>query len=631
MKVRLTQIIDYWVGIPICLLLSLLNLFLRPFRQIVGPPSHILFIELSEMGSALLAASAVKRAKERFPEAKLSFLIFEKNRESVDVLNLFPQENVLTISEKSLLHFVIDAVKFLALARREKIDTIVDLELFSRATMILSLCSGAKQRVGFCNYTAEGLYRGNLLTHPVSYNSHSHMSYNFIALIEALGSNETEKPLLKKRVSDRELFIPKFIPRETESAEIWRKLSTKSKILNKDSKLIILNPDPGEALPLRGWQIDSYVSFGKEMLAEDRNAFIVLMGLERSKPITRSITKEIASDRLIDFSGETDSLREVLTLFSLGHLLVTHDSGPGHFASMTNIKSIVLFGPETPVLYGPLGKNTSVISANLACSPCVSAFNHRHTACKDNVCMKGISARSVVDVARRLIASLCFIALSTQVADVIAEDQGEFFDKNYAGSIVEKREGESHPAFGESKSRSKNSKRIKEYNAYLEELKEKSESDKSLKVAPKVKETKAADTKEEISPPIADDASEESNLPFEPLDPKAIGGVQIQVYVSGEPKDHFMDELKRTLKAKRIPHVKVKEVVVIGKPFSGPELGKLMRDFNPKETPIKFLLEMPKELSFKYSPVWIVEGGGKKLIFEGKFKTDEILNPQSTQ
>lgn len=629
MKVRLTQIVDYWVGIPICLLLSLLNFILRPFRRIEGSPSHILFIELSEMGSALLAASAVKRAKEQFPGAKLSFLIFEKNRESVDVLNLFPPENVLTISEKSLFHFVIDAFKFLFLTRREKIDAIVDLELFSRATMILSFCSGAKRRVGFCNYTAEGLYRGNLLTHPVSYNSHAHMSYNFIALIEALGSEQIDTPILKKRVSDRELFIPKFSPKEIESAQIWRKLSAKSKILNKDSKLVILNPDPGEALPLRGWQIDSYVAFGKEILAEDLNAFIILMGLERSKLLTQSIAKEISSDRVIDFSGETNSLREVLTLFSLGHLLITHDSGPGHFASMTNIKCIVLFGPETPVLYGPLGKNTSVISANLACSPCVSAFNHRHTACKNNICMKGISSKTVMDVAKQLLLFACYIGLSTLSDNVFAEDTGAFFDKNYAGSIVEKREGESHPAFGESKGRSKNSRRIKEYNAYLEELKENSESEKPLKVTPKVTDAKSVATKEEVSTPIQEDAPEESNLPFEPLDPKTMGGVQIQVFVSGEPKDHFLDELKRTLKAKRIPHVKVKEVVVIGKPFSGPELGKLMRDFNPKETPIKFLLAMPKELSFKYSPVWIVEGGGKKLIFEGKFRTEEIVLDRS--
>ena len=75
--------------------------------------------------------------------------------------------------------------------------------------------------------------------------------------------------------------------------------------------------------------------------------------------------------------------------------MVTNDSGPGHFSSVTSLKTIILFGPETPSLYGSLG-NSVHISANLACSPCVSAINHRQTACKDNVCMKKIEVSSII-------------------------------------------------------------------------------------------------------------------------------------------------------------------------------------------------------------------------------------------
>jgi hypothetical protein len=56
----------------------------------------------------------------------------------------------------------------------------------------------------------------------------------------------------------------------------------------------------------------------------------------------------------------------------------------------------VLFGPETPALYGSIG-NSIAITANLACSPCVSAANHRKTPCQDNVCMQKISVAEVLD------------------------------------------------------------------------------------------------------------------------------------------------------------------------------------------------------------------------------------------
>src|SRR5262249_43816885 len=56
--------------------------------------------------------------------------------------------------------------------------------------------------------------------------------------------------------------------------------------------------------------------------------------------------------------------------------MITNDSGPAHFASITEMPTFVLFGPETPQFYGPLGQTTPIY-AGLACSPCVAATNHR--------------------------------------------------------------------------------------------------------------------------------------------------------------------------------------------------------------------------------------------------------------
>ena len=42
----------------------------------------------------------------------------------------------------------------------------------------------------------------------------------------------------------------------------------------------------------------------------------------------------------------------------------------------------------------PLG-NSRAIYAGLACSPCVTAHNHRKTACTDNVCMRAIDVDQV--------------------------------------------------------------------------------------------------------------------------------------------------------------------------------------------------------------------------------------------
>jgi putative flippase GtrA len=86
----------------------------------------------------------------------------------------------------------------------------------------------------------------------------------------------------------------------------------------------------------------------------------------------------INSALCVDFTGYTRSIRELLMLFHGADLLITNDGGPGHFASLTPIRTMVFFGPETGRLYGPLGHvPISVLESGMACSPCLSAYNHR--------------------------------------------------------------------------------------------------------------------------------------------------------------------------------------------------------------------------------------------------------------
>jgi ADP-heptose:LPS heptosyltransferase len=100
----------------------------------------------------------------------------------------------------------------------------------------------------------------------------------------------------------------------------------------------------------------------------------------------------------VNFAGET-SIAELVALYSISLIMLTNDSGPAHFASVTPLPVFVFFGPETPAIYGPLGKMTPIY-AKLACSPCVSALNHRKSPCSDNVCLQIISHDQVFEIIR---------------------------------------------------------------------------------------------------------------------------------------------------------------------------------------------------------------------------------------
>jgi len=95
---------------------------------------------------------------------------------------------------------------------------------------------------------------------------------------------------------------------------------------------------------------------------------------------------------------------QLLALYELSSLLVTNDSGPAQYATLTPIEVIVLFGPETPAVFAPRTPRTHVLWSGIACSPCVNAFNDRQSACRDNVCLQRITVDQVLALASGVLA-----------------------------------------------------------------------------------------------------------------------------------------------------------------------------------------------------------------------------------
>jgi len=396
MDVEHIRKIDKWLGVPICAFFTVLykiRTLFKPSLQKPVRPMNILFVELSEMGSAILAYSVLQKTKELFPDSNIYFLIFEENKESVYITEAIPEENVLTIDCTNFSRFVFSTLSVLRTFHKIPIDTYIDMELFSRATSIISYLSGAHNRVGYYKFHMEGLYRGNFLTHRVTYNPHQHISYNFYNLVYSLIAPVEEYPKLKKHVEDIP-YVPHISSTDDAKQNILLKLQKENSNINEDSKLIILNPNAG-ILPIRAWSLEKYSELAKRLVVLE-NTFIVIMGVNEAHEDAKVIQKE-APDCIVDLTNKT-TLREIIDLFNISNVLVTNDSGPAHFASLTPITNIVFFGPETPKLYGPLGENSHALYADFSCSPCVSAFNHRKTTCKDNQCVKAIAVDTVYDL-----------------------------------------------------------------------------------------------------------------------------------------------------------------------------------------------------------------------------------------
>ncbi len=403
MNVDSMRKIDYYAGIPLCFLLSLglrLRRLFRPRRHVAA--GKVLLIELSEMGSAILVDPAMRKLQGH--GAELFFLIFAKNAPSLRLLGTVAEDHVFSIRENGLIPLVIDTVRFLLWARRQRIDSVIDLELFSRFTALLSGLSGAANRVGYYAFNNEGLYRGEMLTHRVAYNPYLHISKNFIAMVNALLSERDDDLYSRSIINDDEIQLAKIeIPLAQQQAMQQRVQESYPDYVGGRQRIVLINPNASELLPQRRWMPDRYVEVMRRVLAEFDDVLILITGAPAECAEAEELKQQVGNSRCINFAGKL-KLQELPVLYSIATLMLTNDSGPGHFSSITPLRTFVIFGPETPKLYGSLG-NSTPIYAGLACSPCVSAANHRKTPCHDNVCLQVISVEDVFTLIQTALAS----------------------------------------------------------------------------------------------------------------------------------------------------------------------------------------------------------------------------------
>lgn len=402
MKPATIRRVDAWLGQPACFVLTL---FLRSVRLLRGRPRHdprpprkILFIKMTEQGATVLAHAAVARAAAMVGRDNVYFWVFEENRPILDLMGLIPPQNVIAVRATGLVRFGLDVLSSLKQIRRLGMDATVDMEFFARASAILALLTGARRRCGLHRFEAEAPYRGDLLTHRLQWNPYLHTSVAYDVLVEALVHDPAECPMLKVPAAATVGPPPPFVPSGEEVAEV-RSVLERAAGRPIDGPIVILNPNASDLLPLRKWPQERFADVARRVLAEFPDAFVAFSGAPAERQAVEALVKQVNSRRAFSLAGAT-SLRQLLVLYTLADVLVTNDSGPGHFASLTDIDTVVLFGPETPALYGPLGRGASVLYAHLACSPCVNALNHRFSPCRNNVCMQAITADDVLEKLR---------------------------------------------------------------------------------------------------------------------------------------------------------------------------------------------------------------------------------------
>jgi ADP-heptose:LPS heptosyltransferase len=229
------------------------------------------------------------------------------------------------------------------------------------------------------------------MTHRLLYNPHLHTGQTFQTLVEALRCDPAALPTCGLIPPPADTELPLFVPRPDE-------LTAVKNIVRRETggqpPLILLNPNASDLLPLRRWPTERYMDLAKRLLAKFPDAWIGFTGAPNEAQAAADLARQVGSARCVSFAGKM-TLPQLLVLYTLANVLVTNDSGPAHFATVTPIRVVTLFGPETPALYAARTPRNAVLWAGIACSPCVNAYNNRQSPCRNNLCLQAITVDQV--------------------------------------------------------------------------------------------------------------------------------------------------------------------------------------------------------------------------------------------
>jgi heptosyltransferase-2 len=149
--------------------------------------------------------------------------------------------------------------------------------------------------------------------------------------------------------------------------------------------------------PQRRWPLSYYVELAGALVA--RRYEVVLAG----GPDDTWVSQAFAGLPVKNSIGRL-SLDESIALFDTCDLVISHDAGPLHMATLSSAAVLALFGPTFPGERLPSHPELRVLwgGERLACRPCYDG--REFAACSDNRCMKEISPSVVLAAAEEMLA-----------------------------------------------------------------------------------------------------------------------------------------------------------------------------------------------------------------------------------
>ena len=342
-----------------------------------GQPDSILIIRPGGIGDAVFLLPILRKIKDTLPSLKVDILCEKRN------VQIFS-------SQAGLYHrlFCYDIFKEFRALRRNHYDIILDTEQWHYLSAITAYFLKGKYCVGF----ATRPWRAKLFDRKIEYQINAYELENFKALFKFLlgdlsGLQDINLCYTLSEVNRRRIaeiptpFVSLFI-----GASITPRRLTEEQCL----AIIRFTFEKGYSIALLG---------GRDVLKAGQEIEREMDTFRRASNLVFEPVEKLnwAGDkRLFNFVGRT-SLEETAALISQSKLFVGADSGLMHLACAVGTPVVGIFGPGNAAKWHPKGKDHSVVTENIECSPC-TRFGYTVPTCHGSYhCMRAIHLEKIIN------------------------------------------------------------------------------------------------------------------------------------------------------------------------------------------------------------------------------------------
>jgi ADP-heptose:LPS heptosyltransferase len=347
---------------------------------------EIVVAKLIGMGSILQATPLLHALKRRFPEAKLTFVTLQANRELLERLTCV--DEILLLDDRNMLKMGATTVRTLATLIARRASLYFDLEVYSGFASILALCAVTRNRLGFYRHSVS--FKEGIYTHLVYFNTRMPVRQLYLQLGRVAGvtSNESER-LGPISIHDHERFSMRRVLAETDGWQMYK-------------PYVVVNPNASDLLLERRWPIESVTEAIATLVGSGKQ--VALMGAPGEVAFVQSVMENLSPDvraRVANTAARLN-LGELLALLDEAACVLTNDTGPMHMSIALQRPTVCLFGPANPEHYGHDLPFVETFYARVFCSPCL--YEADNPPCNgDNICMQRIKPKAVVEAVNRLI------------------------------------------------------------------------------------------------------------------------------------------------------------------------------------------------------------------------------------